>query len=504
MQTWWDSSPYYDYGFYLKGAASHQTNPGLTSQWITGVTAQGWGLIPIWAGPQPPCACYVGGPYPNCTPFPHTFSATPTEAFTQGETEGADARASMQSIGLSGGIAYLDIEPYDSTACGNAVQQFVSGWVTELHSLGAKAGLYGNEQDELPDFTNISPMPDDLWIADYDHARTVWNLGWNQKEDLPNSDWSTHQRMKQYWGPTTQSWGGVAMSVDRDIEDATIYKPQGQKLFGFGSPSLTISDPQAQSTFAWAIADESNTSASGPGTTLVAGEIVGGSAPYGEAGFIYDAPSQSFTTLIYPGGNTYDAIPYGINNIGDVTGSYGDTDNGATYGFIYNSSTQTYTQINVPGSAGTYPESINDAGWVTGEYQDSSDNFHCFLYENGTYTTFDAPAGAGTFCFSINGIGEILGSDTNDSTFIDDAQGNPAGSAANFEYPTLPSDFSPNAINNDNQLEGGASNGSYVIIDNQVIPFLGPANSMNDDPQLVGLGTDSSTNSTVGYVTDPM
>ena len=88
MATWWQSSPYYDVGFYPYGSAathSHINDPTLNKSWVAAVAAQGWGLMPIWSGPQAPCGCKNGvGKYPNCTLWPHSFSATPAAAKTQG------------------------------------------------------------------------------------------------------------------------------------------------------------------------------------------------------------------------------------------------------------------------------------------------------------------------------------------------------------------------------------------------------------------------------------
>jgi hypothetical protein len=49
------ASPYYDVGVYLLGAANHNTNANLNANWVQGAQPQGWGLIPIWVGPQAPC-----------------------------------------------------------------------------------------------------------------------------------------------------------------------------------------------------------------------------------------------------------------------------------------------------------------------------------------------------------------------------------------------------------------------------------------------------------------
>ena len=52
MLTWWNHSPYYDYQVNLPGAANHRTNPGLSPAWVSTVEGYGWGLWPVWVGPQ--------------------------------------------------------------------------------------------------------------------------------------------------------------------------------------------------------------------------------------------------------------------------------------------------------------------------------------------------------------------------------------------------------------------------------------------------------------------
>src|SRR3984893_14491645 len=66
----------------------------------------------------------------------------------------------------------------------------------------------------------------------------------------------------------------------------------------------------------------------------------------------------------------------------------------------------THTTLAVPGASGTntVARGINDAGQIVGSYVDSSGISHAFLYSGGTYTTL--PAGAAT---GINDYGQIVG-----------------------------------------------------------------------------------------------
>ncbi len=120
MGTWWSTSPYFDYGVYVGGVNTKCVS--LTSSWVNTVTGQGWGLIPIWVGPQAACTC-ARGTWPNCTQTWTTISTT-GGAYAQGQAEADAATGSkgMPHSGLgSGSPVYFDMENYspDATCNGN-------------------------------------------------------------------------------------------------------------------------------------------------------------------------------------------------------------------------------------------------------------------------------------------------------------------------------------------------------------------------------------------------
>jgi len=59
-----------------------------------------------------------------------------------------------------------------------------------------------------------------------------------------------------------------------------------------------------------------------------------------------------------------------------------------TQGFLYDIGTGTYTTLNDPLSTGapgtTQAYGINDLGQIVGSYQDSNNNTHGFVYSNGS------------------------------------------------------------------------------------------------------------------------
>src|SRR6266496_4260626 len=69
-----------------------------------------------------------------------------------------------------------------------------------------------------------------------------------------------------------------------------------------------------------------------------------------------------------------------------------------------------FTTFDPPGSTGTFPQSINPAGAITGFYADANRVAHGFLRaRDGTFTTFDPPGSTTTVPVGINPEGAITG-----------------------------------------------------------------------------------------------
>ena len=133
-------------------------------------------------------------------------------------------------------------------------------------------------------------------------------------------------------------------------------------------------------------------------------------------------PSLAYSSLNDPLG-TNGTVPFGINVSGEIVGNYVDS-NDVLHGFLY--SNGTYTSITDPSARttagfqgfGTYAHSVNDSDQIVGYYVDGTTNgVHGFLYSggtNGTYTTLDDPladkgGGIGTVPRGINDLGQIVG-----------------------------------------------------------------------------------------------
>ena len=67
-----------------------------------------------------------------------------------------------------------------------------------------------------------------------------------------------------------------------------------------------------------------------------------------------------------------------------------------------------YTTIDVTGGTNTDPVGINNLGQIVGSYQDATGT-HGFLFSNGIYTTIDGPLGNYTELHGINDYGQIVG-----------------------------------------------------------------------------------------------
>jgi probable HAF family extracellular repeat protein len=118
--------------------------------------------------------------------------------------------------------------------------------------------------------------------------------------------------------------------------------------------------------------------------------------------------TYNFSPIDYPGASG--TIAYGINDAGAIVGPYYDTA-GYAYGFVYKGGD--FTPFNVPGAYGyTHPAGINNVGDIVGTFYYASDpdaGCHGFLYTGGTFTPLDYPGGYNTQAYGINDLGDVVG-----------------------------------------------------------------------------------------------
>jgi uncharacterized membrane protein len=115
-------------------------------------------------------------------------------------------------------------------------------------------------------------------------------------------------------------------------------------------------------------------------------------------------PTYAFTALDVPGAySLYSACAAGINDSGQIVGSYDDID--SSQGFLLDNSGS--TSLHLPGD--TYATGINASGQIVGWYFDGTTG-HGFLLDQGSYNTLDVPGAGygyyfGTQAYGINDSG---------------------------------------------------------------------------------------------------
>ena len=113
----------------------------------------------------------------------------------------------------------------------------------------------------------------------------------------------------------------------------------------------------------------------------------------------------AYTKIMYPGSTWTEAS--GINDVGQVVGTYTDTA-GIAHGFLYQNGV--YTKMDYPGKAHNYAFGINDAGTIVGSFSEVMPRgpYHASLRVGSTWSEFDFP-GNETDGRAINANGDIVG-----------------------------------------------------------------------------------------------
>ncbi|MCG5468921.1 DUF1906 domain-containing protein [Micromonospora sp. LAH09] len=213
MDTWRASSPYGAIGIYISGDSRSCAQPNLTATWVANQTSNGWRLLPIELGYQAPCG----------TRAPK-MSADPRTARSQGVAAANSAATAAQALGIgSTSTIYNDIEQYPSnTSCRAAVLSFLSGWTEQLHVRGYLAGMYSSGTSGIKDVCDAYDNPN------YTRLDQIWIAWWNGVADTDagsycaDDHYANHQRLHQYAGNVTETWGGVTMTIDRNYLDVTV------------------------------------------------------------------------------------------------------------------------------------------------------------------------------------------------------------------------------------------------------------------------------------------
>jgi hypothetical protein len=221
----WGASPYRAIGIYVGGVNSACAQPNLTPSWVSHEIAAGWHPIPIYVGLQAPsnaCGCQA-------------ISASTSVAAAQGRAAAADAVTQAQRLGIPAGNAiYDDMESYARTTTNTrAVLAFLAGWTGKLHRDGYLSGVYSGALSGIHDlaanYGKSYREPDDIWIANWNGIKST------SDPNVPRGDWPDHQRLHQYRGGSTETYGKVTLNIDDDYLD-------GATGFGRDGYSLLTSD----------------------------------------------------------------------------------------------------------------------------------------------------------------------------------------------------------------------------------------------------------------------
>jgi hypothetical protein len=183
----------------------------------------------------------------------------------------------------------------------------------------------------------------------------------------------------------------------------------------------------------------------------------------GDHGFLRSSDGLTFTTFDNPAAIGGTSIQ-GINNSGYLTGSFfNSTTNGTS--FLLRSDGSGLINFDDPNASGpTYAHGINDNAQIVGHFSGGSSDVHGFLRNaDGSFITLDdpsAPVGTigthGTVARGINNVGEIVGyvpglNGLGDIGFLRDSDGSvyTAIVVPNSKNVTVPTD-----INNNGSIVG--------------------------------------------------
>ncbi|HZE38265.1 MAG TPA: DUF1906 domain-containing protein [Stackebrandtia sp.] len=207
----WRSSPYKAVGIYISGVNRACGQDNLNADWVAKQHANGWQFVLTHHGLESPCS----------TRYSDVFSKDPATARQQGKDEAGKAIDAATKLGFGAGSAiYADIESYDGDAtCTKAVLSFVSGWAEGLKASGWLSGMYSSGS------TGIRDLCDGYGDAAYAMPSHMWFAWWNSKADTDSGSYcegdkfADGQRIHQYAGDVTESYGGVSVNIDRDFLD---------------------------------------------------------------------------------------------------------------------------------------------------------------------------------------------------------------------------------------------------------------------------------------------
>ena len=227
MQTLWSNSPWFNAGVYVGGAnISCKSNANLTASWLNAVHSQGWQFVYFYVGLQ--ATCTPAGKY-------YVMSSNTSTAQSQGGDAATDAVYILANpLGIPNSAAgtpiTYDMEAYGQPSAGSgcqlAVNAFMKGWTSYLHTSPAQlSGYYGSTCSSNVNLqASVSPVVDYIHGANYDS-----NPNPSVMSCVSSGNWVNNQRLKQYVANVSASNYGVNISVDYDCAHGPT-SPSGSQL----------------------------------------------------------------------------------------------------------------------------------------------------------------------------------------------------------------------------------------------------------------------------------
>uniref|UniRef100_UPI003D7355E1 DUF1906 domain-containing protein n=1 Tax=Streptomyces sp. WAC 04229 TaxID=2203206 RepID=UPI003D7355E1 len=195
----WAASPYAGVAIYMGGPSRVCSQPNLTASWVSRRSSDGWHILPIYAGLQ-------------------AGSISSSSANSQGRAA-ADAAVDLaRELGFAPGtVLYVDMESYSSGYRTN-VLNYLSGWTERIQELHYRSGVYSSSSTGIKDLSSVYSSstlerPDVVWVANWNGRADTYDV------NLPADQWADHQRVHQYAGNVTETYGGTTIQIDRNYVD---------------------------------------------------------------------------------------------------------------------------------------------------------------------------------------------------------------------------------------------------------------------------------------------
>ena len=203
MRVW--RSDYAASGVYIGGANAACASGNLSAGWVRATEGMNWALLPTYVGPQAPCWSGQG------------VLINAGSAAAEGRAAAADAVSDARTFGFGrGSPIYYDMEGYvGGTSCKDAVLTFLGAWDRQVAAAGYVTAVYASQSSGITDMQQA----DKKKMAGFTPPDAVWIALWDNKPSLADGSlaWPRSDRDKQYAGNVYGIFGGITLSIDKDV-----------------------------------------------------------------------------------------------------------------------------------------------------------------------------------------------------------------------------------------------------------------------------------------------